>query len=92
MRCRKCTGPTIQKQTKIGIAYECTAGCMDPKNPKYPLTTWPPKPVNKPEADGTTMLLTEILRVLQRIETILANPKTQHISKQELEPDENIPF
>lgn len=43
-------------------------------------------------SNQSTTLLSNILKTLQNIEKILANPKQTHIATTELEPDENVPF
>jgi len=90
MKCRGCGGPTIEKNTKVGVCYECAGECVDPKKPQYKLATWPPKATNAPAADGILILLTELLRTLQNIDRNLSNGNK--FSRKEMNPDEEVPF
>jgi hypothetical protein len=92
MNCRGCGGPTKEKTTKVGICYECIGACKDPKKPQYALASWPKKATHEAPAGQEVGLLMEIIKILLRIEKILANPKQVHISTNEMEPDENVPF
>lgn len=54
--CSACQGPTEPQQftNKMGIpttAYACLGACRNPKNPKYPLSTFPPRMQNAPLAN-----------------------------------------
>ena len=107
INCDRCQGPTRPKKiTKRATGeswdvLECIGTCRSLKNPKYSYTFFPPSEpavpsiqVREPQGNGEVVnLLEEILFELKSLNQQFAKQTGQiHVSKQELEPDSEVPF
>lgn len=105
INCDRCGGPTRPKQifsrkkNQTFDLLECTGGC---RSGKYSYTFFPPQEAQVPviqteepkQGNGkATLILEMILLELKSMNQYLAKQSGQiHISKQELEPDQDTPF